>query len=305
MPTISLPAILFFAVLPTLALAATGILIIVFGRGAWDISAGILVLNFTLIGLIGSIIGLVLLYRARSQRLLQVDFLAKVSHELRTPLSSIRMFVDTLQQESLSEPDRATCLTAISSETSRLSSMIEGLLSWGRMESGKRVYEMHPERVDTLIAEALAQAEVQLRDSGARVELELPPDCPAIQADRRAFVEALLNLIRNAISYGASGGVLILRVRNQGRRVAIEVEDHGPGIPRKEHRRIFDRFYRGSSARLLGTHEGSGLGLAMVRHLVRAHGGRVLLTSREGEGARFTILLKALPSKAALRVEGL
>lgn len=298
----SIPAIFFFAVLPTVVLSAVGIAIIAFSRNTWDVSAGILIINFTLIALIGGIIGLVLLYRARRQRALQTDFVAKVSHELRTPLASIRMFVDTLQEGGMGPEEQAACLAAISAENSRLTSMIERLLSWGRMESGRRVYDPRPERVDALVGEALAQLEVQIRETAIDVRLDLPDRVPAVNADRTAMVEALLNLMRNAITHGLSGGYLGVRVRNEGRLVLIDVEDRGPGIPKAEQRRIFERFYRGSAARSGAPRAGSGLGLAMVRHVVKAHGGKVLVVSREGEGARFTLSLKALPAEAATEV---
>lgn len=297
----TVPAVIFFSFVPTGVLAALGILAIVFQRGGLDITFGVLILIFSIAVLSGGIYFMIYAQGNLRRQQLQVDFVSKVSHELRTPLSAIRMFVDTLEQEELATDERIQCMAAISSETSRLSSMIERLLTWGRMESGRQVYQPRPERADTLVAEALVLAQAQLMSAGVDVELDIPEEVPAVLADRAAVVDTLLNLVRNSLAYGSSGGVLILQVRSLPKgRVAIDVADQGPGIPRKEQRRIFEKFYRGSTAERLGA--GSGLGLAMARHVVRAHKGRIVLRSVPGQGACFTVVLPAALAEEALEV---
>jgi len=296
------PTLITIAVVSTVVLSAVGITILITQRSGWDIASGVLVINFSLLMLTGMIIGAVALHRAYRERQLQTDFVSKVNHELRTPLASIRLFVDTLEQGEMDEGERRQCLSAISSETSRLTSLIERLLDWGRMESGRRVYELRPERVDTLVAEALAQMESQIRESGVEVDLELCEPAPAVRADRNAMVETLLNLMRNAVKYGGVGGVMVVRVRREGKRALVDVIDRGPGIPRSDQRRVFDKFYRGSAARDTSALPGHGLGLAMARHVVKAHKGVVRLDSSEGEGARFTVDLPIIPSEQALEV---
>jgi len=297
----SLPALLVFAVIPTIVLCAVGILILVFGRGGWDIASGVLIIIFTVIMFIGGLIALTIFRKNIRTRRLQTDFLAKVSHELRTPLASIRLFVDTLGEGTVDPEEQRMVVGALSAETSRLTTLIERLLTWGRMESGRRIYDRRPERVDTLVAEALAQVTPQVMETGIQVRLELPDDVPAILGDRAALVEILLNLLRNAIQYGGSGGEIRVCVRREKRRVLIDVADRGPGIRREEQRRIFERFYRGSAARL-AQRTGSGLGLSMALHIARAHRGKIRLRSREGEGACFTLDLPAIPAEAALTV---
>ena len=149
-----------------------------------------------------------------------------------------------------------------------------------------------------MVGEALAQLESQLTGTGVEVRLELPDDPPAVNADRDAVVEALLNLMSNAVKYGGEGGVIRVRVRQDRKRVLIDVEDDGPGIPRQEQRRVFERFYRGSDQVVTRT-QGSGLGLAMANLVVRTHGGKIRLQSAPGEGSCFTIDLPALPDAAA------
>lgn len=290
--------------LPTAILSSVGILILVFQRAGFDIVFGILVLILAVMILtVGIILQNVLRAQARQVKL-QTDFVAKVSHELRTPLASIRMFVDTLRDTPGQDPaETALCLDVISTETSRLSSMIERLLSWGRMESGRRIYEMRPELAATLVGEALAQLEPQLQASKVEVALELPEpgEGPAVLADRQALVEALLNLMSNAVKYGA--GRLTVRVSTfRQRKVRIDVEDNGPGIPREEQRRVFEKFYRGN-AQLVARTAGSGLGLGMARLIVKAHKGQLRLWSQPGAGTRFTVELKKLKSgRSAIEV---
>jgi two-component system phosphate regulon sensor histidine kinase PhoR len=289
--------VILYYVLPTVFLSSLGILILVFQRAGFDIVFGTLILILAVAVLSGGIV----LHGALSAQVrmakLQTDFVAKVSHELRTPLASIRLFVDTLQGDAVKDPEEVSmCLGVISTETSRLTKIIERLLSWGRMEAGRRTYEKRPELAAALVGEALAQLETQLHGSGVEVELEIEDQAAGVMADREAIVETLLNLMSNAIKYGGSGGKLIVRVRRarQPGRVLFEVEDLGPGIPRSEQQRIFEKFYRGETSVAAQT-KGSGLGLAMARHVVRAHKGRIRLRSEPGEGTRFTIDLPALP----------
>ena len=285
--------------LPTAVLSSVGILILVFQRAGFDIVFGVLVLIFSITVLSGGIVLQGTLSAQARRARLQTDFVAKVSHELRTPLASIRMFVDTLKAGGAeSEEEAKMCLDVISTETSRLTSMIERLLSWGRMEAGRRVYDKRPELAATLVGEALAQLETQLKSSDVEVEVDIQDEPLGVLADRDAMDETLLNLLSNAGTSGAEEGqgAVTVRVRKgkSPKRVLIEVQDDGPGIPRKEQRQVFERFYRGTLA-LNAQVKGSGLGLAMARHVVRAHKGRIRLRSERDEGTRFTIDLPALP----------
>lgn len=294
--------VILYYVLPTVILSSVGILILVFQRAGFDIVFGTLILILAVAVLSGGIVLHGVLSAQARQVRLQTDFVAKVSHELRTPLASIRMFVDTLQSGRVKdEAEVSMCLGVISTETSRLTKLIERLLSWGRMEAGRRVYSKRPEAVVALVGEALAQLEPQTQAAGIEVRLQVDAPALGVMADREAMVETLLNVMSNAVKYGARGGVVTVRIRKglKPGRALVDVEDRGPGIPRKEQRQIFNKFYRGSASVEAQT-KGSGLGLAMARHVVRAHKGSIRLRSEPGQGARFTVDLPALPPEVSL-----
>jgi two-component system phosphate regulon sensor histidine kinase PhoR len=175
-------------------------------------------------------------------------------------------------------------------ESERLSTMIGRLLDFGRMEAGKMVYHRQPESVDNVVAAALRAFEpIRLREQ-VSLATTVAPDLPPILADRAMLSQALLNLLQNAAKYGGDGREINLVCRAENGHVALSVADKGPGIPRRERRRIFERFYR-IDDRLNRKQEGSGLGLAIVRHVAQAHGGTVVVRNRPEGGAEFSILL--------------
>jgi two-component system phosphate regulon sensor histidine kinase PhoR len=278
-------------IVPSVVLLVLGILMLVFYRVNLNILFGIFVL--VLVGLLatGTVLTLVFVRREANLSKLQSDFVSKVSHELRTPLTSIRMFVETLQMKRVSSPAEVdACLDVLNRETARLTERIERLLDWGRMEAGKRVYESKLERVEDIVQDALGAFEGNHVGRHEPVAVELAPQLPSVWVDRGALVDALLNLLSNAYKYSRERGRICLKASADERHVRIAVIDQGIGIARREHRRIFDKFYR-SNELLSSEVEGSGLGLAIVRHVVQAHGGRVELDSELGKGSTFTVVL--------------
>jgi len=268
-----------------------GILMIVFSKANLNVLFGILVV--TLVGLLatGTVLALVFVHREAALSKLQSDFVSKVSHELRTPLTSIRMFVETLQMKRVSSPEEVdACFDVLNRETARLTSRIERLLDWGRMEAGKRVYQSKLESVQAVVAAAIEEFDTNHVGRSEPVAVDMASDLPAVSVDRGAIVDALVNLLTNAYKYSPERGKIALRVQADDKHVRIAVIDQGIGIARREHRRIFDKFYRANEL-LSSDVEGSGLGLAIVRHVVQAHGGRVELESEVGKGSTFTLVL--------------
>jgi two-component system phosphate regulon sensor histidine kinase PhoR len=296
-------ALVWLIITPSVVLLGLGIMMLVFNKANLNMLFGILVV--TLVGLLatGTVLALVFVRREAVLSKLQSDFVSKVSHELRTPLTSIRMFVETLQLKRVSSPQEVdACLDVLNRETARLTGRIERLLDWGRMEAGKRVYESGPERVEEIVAQAIEAFDANHVGRREGVQLDLAPDLPILHVDRGAIVDALVNLLTNAYKYSPERGGIGLSARASERYVRIAVSDKGIGIARREHRRIFDKFYR-SNELLSSDVEGSGLGLAIVRHVIQAHGGRVELDSELGKGSTFTLVLPRPETERASLIE--
>ncbi len=283
-----------FLLVPVAALVVVGILVLVFSRATADTTFGVLILTFCVTLLVGSVLLFVWLKRASDLSQLQLDFLSKVSHEFKTPLTSILMFSETLAEDRpLTEEQRRQCLTMLTQETERLTTMIGRLLDFGRMEAGKMIYHRQPEPVSAVVDAALQAFEpLRLREHIA-LATQIDPDLPLVLADREMVSQALLNLLQNAVKYGGDDKAISLVCGRENGQVALSVLDRGPGIPHRERRRIFERFYR-IDDRLSRKQEGSGLGLAIVRHVAQAHGGQVRVRNRPDGGAEFSILLPTI-----------
>lgn len=291
--------LLCFAVLPGALLLAVGVLVLVFGQQSKDVVFGILTLSLSLTLIAGIVFTWLYVRRATSLARVQTEFVQKVSHDLRTPLTSIRMFVETLQGGRLPADKVRECLDVLGTETQRLQAMVERLLKWASMEAGRRMY--HPEHVrpDELLAGALQALESQLQvlrlDAKVEVEREFADHLPFVDVDVAAMTEALLNVLQNALRYTPKDKLVRVRCVHREKGVEISISDNGPGIPKAQQRAIFEKFYRYADP--ANPHvEGTGLGLAMVQHIVGAHAGRISVDSDEGKGATFRIWLPAVPT---------
>ena len=289
--------VLCFAVLPGALLLSVGILVLVFGHQPHDYVFGILIVALagTLAG--GIIATLSYVRRSTSLARLQAEFVQKVSHDLRTPLTGIRLFVETLQSGKVSDPEQVKeCLDVIQNETTRLTKMVERLLSWARMEAGKRVFQKRRVPITDIINKAIGALELErkLGEVGARekmsIETELPDSPPIVLADVDAMAEALTNLLQNAVLYTHDDKRIGLRVQVRDGHALITVSDHGPGIAKAEQGKIFEKFYRAVDPADPNV-SGTGLGLPIVHQIVRAHLGSVTVDSDLGRGASFTIAL--------------
>jgi two-component system phosphate regulon sensor histidine kinase PhoR len=291
--------LVYLVIIPTVLILSIGI-IQLFLEARINLLFGILSVSFVSVVATGIVLVLVFIRREANLSELQADFVSKVSHELRTPLTAIRLFAETIERAGDDEVTRNKCTALLVSESERLSRLIERLLDWGRMEAGRKIYELRLETVQHIIDDAVS-AYAPRTHLGQDLELEVvvAPGLPDVVVDRAAIVDAIVNLLSNAHKYGGTPPIVRLDAKTAPKgEIAISVTDNGEGIPRPEHRRIFEKFYR-IDDRLSRTKEGSGLGLALVKHVARAHHARVTVDSGEGKGSTFTIWLPIAGKKDA------
>jgi signal transduction histidine kinase len=222
---------------------------------------------------------------------LQSEFVSAVSHEFRTPLTSLRQLSEMLSKGRVPTEDlRQKSYDILSRESERLQRLVESLLDFGRIEA--RAFLYHYEHLDpaTLVGDLVAEFQEKAATQGYHIELELAGEYPLIHADREALGLALRNLLDNAVKYSPDCRTVWVEMAREGNRLAIRVRDQGMGIPASEQKEIFKRFVRGTGSRAAHI-PGTGIGLAMARHIVEAHDGEIRLESEPGRGSTFTILL--------------
>jgi signal transduction histidine kinase len=238
--------------------------------------------------------GLILTYRNVARELalakLKSDFVSNVSHELRTPLALIRLYAETLELGRISGTGKQQeYYEIIRKESERLTSLINNILDFSRIESGKKEYTFRETNVADLVRTTLESYRFEIEQNGFVFEQKID-DVPPLWVDREAIARSLLNLVNNAVKYSSNEKYLSVRLYRHNSGVNLEVTDHGIGIPAKEHVKIFEKFYRVGDPLVHNT-KGSGLGLSLVRHIVQAHGGEVAVESAPGKGSRFIITL--------------
>jgi signal transduction histidine kinase len=229
--------------------------------------------------------------RERAVSRLQSEFVSTVSHEFRTPLTSLRQLSEMLSKGRVPTEDlRQKSYDILSRESERLQRLVESLLDFGRIEA--RAFLYHYEHLDpvTLVGDVVAEFQEKAAAQGYHVELELAGEYPLIHADREALGLALRNLLDNAVKYSPDCRTVWVEMARERGRLAIRVRDEGMGIPASEQKEIFKRFVRGTGSRAAHI-QGTGIGLAMARHIIEAHDGEIRLESEPGRGSTFTILL--------------
>jgi len=246
--------------------------------------------------------GVVFTVRAASREVelsrLKSDFVANVTHELKTPLALIRMYGETLESGLVNDDvQRQQFVTIIRRESERLTHLINNVLDFGRIDSGAKAYTLVRDDLVSVVRDALDAYRYFLDRAGMAVEADLPGEPVSMRLDRDAIAQALVNLLHNALKYGADGRHVWVCVRRDGTDVLVAVTDRGPGIPGDELDRIFEKYHRvgGGTAAV----QGSGLGLAIVKHTVEGHGGRVEVDSALGRGSTFTMRLPCEPDGSA------
>lgn len=218
--------------------------------------------------------------KERRTNALKSEFVANVSHELKTPLALVRMFAEMLQSGRVAnEQKRDEYVGIILRESERLTALIENVLDFARVERGKGSLEFQEGDVGDAVARAVEIHRYRAEREGVALRIELGPDLPKLDMDERALALGLSNLVDNALKYAADGKEIVVSAEARGREVVILVKDRGPGVAADDRTKIFERFVRGDP-RLRGQVRGSGIGLALVKHIAKSHGGRAWVEPR-------------------------
>jgi len=222
---------------------------------------------------------------------LRSQFVSSVSHELKTPLTAIRMFAEALVlHRPRAEAEKTVYLQTIVNESERLSRLINNVLDFSKIEQGTRTYRKEPIMLADIVTKAAQTMTYPLEQEGFQLSLSVEEAVPEIQGDKDALEQALLNLLHNAVKYSGKSRNVELRLLLRAGWAAIEVEDHGLGIGPEEKEKICNKYYRGGAA-IDNRISGAGLGLSIVSHIVKAHGGRLEIESTVGKGSIFSIIL--------------
>ena len=218
------------------------------------------------------------------------DFVSNVSHELRTPLSLIRMYTETLEMGRIvSEEKRMSYYQIIGQETERLTRLINNILNFSRIESGKKIYKPENIEINRVVEKIVDTYRVHVEHEGVKLNIEPGRNLKLVYADPGALSEALINLLDNAIKYSDDRKEITISTFECEKGVCLSISDRGIGIEEQHLSHIFDKFYRVPTGAVHNT-KGSGLGLALVRHIMDAHGGSIDVKSKPGVGTTFSLI---------------
>lgn len=218
-------------------------------------------------------------------------FVSNVSHELKTPLSLIRLFGETLESGRVASAEKAhEYYRIIHNESVRLSQLINNILDFAQIESGRKQYNFELADVNELVISVVETYRQQIISEGFELGTHFEQGLPEIAVDRDAISQAVLNLLSNAVKYSTDTKKIMISVRRERQSILIQVADLGIGIPKGEHNKIFEKFYRVGSELVHNT-KGSGLGLSLVKHITEAHHGQIRVESAPGKGSTFTLAL--------------
>ncbi len=217
------------------------------------------------------------------------ELIGNISHEFRTPLAGIKAMVETLRAGAVGDKKAARdFLTRIDSEVDRLTHMVAELTELSRIETGKAELRQEPVNLNNLVEEVIAQLSPQAERQKLTIKKKLAARLPKVSADKDRVRQVISNLVHNAIKFTETGGKITITTRTLEGSVVVDIADTGIGIPKEDLPRVFERFYKGDKAR---AGEGTGMGLAIAKHVVEAHGGNIWVESEEGKGATFSFSL--------------
>ena len=225
----------------------------------------------------------------RSLQTTRRELIGNISHEFRTPLAGIKAMVETLTGGAMDDKVAAKdFLTRIDSEVDRLTQLVEELTELSRIETGKAELKKEPIDLNKLVEEVIAQLSPQAERQQLSISREFATNLPSVLADKDRVRQVITNLVHNAIKFTPAGGRITITSRALEGSVVVHIADTGIGIPEEDLPRVFERFYKGDKARAGG---GTGMGLAIAKHVIQAHGGSIWVRSEEGKGSTFAFSL--------------
>jgi two-component system phosphate regulon sensor histidine kinase PhoR len=253
--------------------------------------------NLILIGLLDFIVIFAgwFLYRNIKKEMelaeMKSSFVSNVSHELRTPLSLIRMFAETLELNRVkTEEKKNEYYKIIGQETERLTHLINNILNFSKMEAGRKEYHFQKFDLIQMINTVLDSYQFHLENNGFKLEKHMPENQLLLNGDREALSEAFINLLDNAVKYSENDKTININAGLTNGTLFFEIKDHGIGISQEDQKKIFDKFYRVSHG-LVHNKKGTGLGLTLVKKIVEAHKGKIVVESQLGNGSLFRVVL--------------
>jgi signal transduction histidine kinase len=241
--------------------------------------------------------------QAQNERLLELDamkqsFISMVSHELRTPLTSIVGYLELLREGEGGEltEDQARFLEVMDRNATRLQRLVDDILMISRADSDRLKLTLEPVDVGQLVQRSAESAGPVARDKGVELIVRAEDELPEVEGDRRLLAQLLDNLVSNAVKFTPEDGTVTIQASREGGEVVVEVTDTGSGIPADEVPRLFERFFRASTAADV---PGTGLGLAIAKAIVETHGGSIGVESELGSGSTFRVVIPPSPPSRA------
>ena len=217
------------------------------------------------------------------------ELIGNISHEFRTPLAGIKAMVETLRDGAIDDKKAARdFLARIDGEIERLTQLVAELTELSRIETGKAELKKEPVDLNQLVEEVIAHLSTQAERQKLSISQDFATDLPAVPVDKDRVRQVIANLVHNAIKFSHSGGRITITTRTLEGLAVVDIADTGIGIPKEDLTRVFERFYKGDKAR---AGEGTGMGLAIAKHVVEAHGGSIWVRSEEGKGSTFSFSL--------------
>ena len=254
---------------------------------------GIYFYMFLFIGTV-LVVGLLFIFYSVNRELyltkMKSDFIATVSHEFKSPLTAIGQITEMLQQGRVPSGKRDKYYSVMLQQEARLTHLIDNILDFSRIERGKKSYTLEETDIASLIYDTVDRYQRRMRNKSLQINLSIQPGMPNIEVDSKTIEQVLHNLLDNAIKYSENAKAIDLHTEMDNSHIIISVRDYGIGIAKEDQTRIFERFYRAGNKK---THniKGSGIGLALVKEIVEAHGGKTQVSSRLGEGSTFSVYL--------------